>query len=128
MVRSSQHGKPLVELSNKLVSSGHLCANADLDNNMEDVDGLLVHARERGFSIQGEMYCAENIAMLAMEYYEVQACVQCKGLDGYKPLLSHLAQGLPILVPYDADKNHEPYLARGHKAHWALVTGMYQAV
>ena len=53
MVRSSQHGKPLVELSNKLVSSGHLCANADLDNNMEDVDGLLVHARERGFQYTG---------------------------------------------------------------------------
>lgn len=97
------------------------------DDLVGDVDGLLALARNRGFSEQGEMYCAENLAMLAKEYYGVQACVQYKGLDEHENVLNHLVKGLPILVPYDADKNHQPCQARGHSAHWAVVTGMYLA-
>lgn len=38
-------------------------------------------------------------------------------------ILRNLHAGWPVLVPYDADGNHEPTLKRGHKAHWALLIG-----
>lgn len=28
-----------------------------------------------------------------------------------------------LLVPYDADRNHQPCKLNGHKAHWVLIVG-----
>jgi len=38
-------------------------------------------------------------------------------------IVHHLMQGWPVLVPYDADANHEPTSKNGHKAHWAVLIG-----
>lgn len=43
--------------------------------------------------------------------------------QNYIEIVNHLHQGWPVLVPYDADGNHEPSTKQGHKAHWALVIG-----
>ena len=40
-------------------------------------------------------------------------------------LLKYLLLGWPVLVPYDNDKNFEPCLKNGHKAHWAVLTGKH---
>lgn len=38
-------------------------------------------------------------------------------------IAKHLCQGLPVLVPYDADSNYEPCLKDGARAHWAVLIG-----
>lgn len=38
-------------------------------------------------------------------------------------LTDHLSQHWPILIPYDADFNHEPCCRRGKSAHWAVLVG-----
>lgn len=40
-----------------------------------------------------------------------------------RTLVTHLMRGWPLIVPYDADGNHEPTTKRGHKAHWAIIVG-----
>lgn len=42
-------------------------------------------------------------------------------------LVSHLSKGLPVLVPYDSDANHEPTLLAGERAHWAIILGFCAA-
>lgn len=38
-------------------------------------------------------------------------------------LVEHLSKGLPVLVPYDCDKNHDPIVKNGKTAHWATLLG-----
>jgi len=46
-----------------------------------------------------------------------------RDVSGKWEFLNCLARGDILLVPYDPDKNFVPVLKKGHKAHWALVTG-----
>ena len=46
-----------------------------------------------------------------------------RDVGGKWEFLNCLARGDLLLVPYDPDKNYVPVLKKGHKAHWALVTG-----
>lgn len=39
------------------------------------------------------------------------------------PILNHLHNGWPILIPYDADFNHQPCNKLGYRAHWAVLLG-----
>ncbi|XP_061219671.1 actin maturation protease isoform X1 [Neopsephotus bourkii] len=90
---------------------------------LEEVLGV---ARARGFTVHGEMFSASAMAALAQELFHCQAEVTEGGLEGpNRPrLLQHLLGGLPLLVPYDEDNNHEPCCRRGHRAHWAVITGV----
>ncbi|XP_033928076.1 LOW QUALITY PROTEIN: actin maturation protease [Melopsittacus undulatus] len=90
---------------------------------LEEVLGV---ARARGFTIHGEMFSATDMAALAQELFHCQAEVTEGGLEGpnRSRLLQHLLGGLPLLVPYDEDNNHEPCCRRGHRAHWAVITGV----
>ncbi|XP_019642751.1 PREDICTED: UPF0692 protein C19orf54 homolog [Branchiostoma belcheri] len=59
---------------------------------------------------------------------ELLGC-RCSVLKGGMPhhrldIIQHLVKGYPALVPYDADRNHEPICKRGHKAHWAAIPGL----
>jgi hypothetical protein len=38
-----------------------------------------------------------------------------------RQLIQHIRDDQTLLVPYDCDKNHEPCLASGHKAHWCVL-------
>ncbi|XP_062454211.1 actin maturation protease [Rhea pennata] len=82
-------------------------------------------ARDRAFTAQGEMFSAAHVAALAQELFPCRAELLSGGLEGdSRPrILRHLAAGRPLLVPYDEDSNHEPCCRRGHKAHWAVVSG-----
>ncbi|XP_014667399.1 PREDICTED: UPF0692 protein C19orf54 homolog isoform X2 [Priapulus caudatus] len=39
-------------------------------------------------------------------------------------VISLLQGGSLLLVPYDSDFNHRPCCKKGHKAHWAVITGV----
>ncbi|XP_015266102.1 PREDICTED: UPF0692 protein C19orf54 homolog isoform X1 [Gekko japonicus] len=81
-------------------------------------------ALERGYTAQGEMFSASDVAKLAEEVFPCQAELLSGGLEGQnrERILQHLLAGLPLLIPYDEDSNHEPCLRRGYKAHWAVVS------
>ncbi|XP_068730365.1 actin maturation protease-like isoform X1 [Montipora capricornis] len=97
----------------------------DTKQQEEELESLLELAQLRGFSEQGEMYSAENLAKLAKEFYGLECLVTNDGLkDGNFIASEVIVKGSAVLVPYDADKNHEPCLQNGHRAHWALVTGV----
>lgn len=64
----------------------------------------------------------DNLADLCESVSEIQASVIDLVQDRCD-LLAALLRGNPVLVPYDADKNHQPCQKRGHKAHWTVLTG-----
>lgn len=89
----------------------------------QQLDSLLKLAQLRGFSHQGEMYSAENLAKLGKEFFGLECYVISNGFEDSNFVISEVLSGSAVLVPYDADKNHEPCMENGHRAHWALVTG-----
>uniref|UniRef100_A0A0B7A1R4 Actin maturation protease n=1 Tax=Arion vulgaris TaxID=1028688 RepID=A0A0B7A1R4_9EUPU len=95
---------------------------------------ILTEARERGLSKQGEMFSAFALQELAahflsskVECLHLQHSETTHCLDG-KNLANQLINRNLVLIPYDSDKNHSPCQKRGHKAHWALLTGIFVAV
>ncbi|GAM26469.1 hypothetical protein SAMD00019534_096440 [Acytostelium subglobosum LB1] len=61
---------------------------------------MLQMSIKRGYSREGEMFSAFDLASITMDYF-----------------------GNPILVPYDADKNWRPCIQNGHRPHWAMIIG-----
>lgn len=55
--------------------------------------------------------------------YGIQAQVKTHLERSILDLVRHLCNGLPVLVPYDADANYEPCLKDGQRAHWATIVG-----
>ncbi|XP_064602658.1 actin maturation protease-like isoform X3 [Liolophura sinensis] len=90
-------------------------------------DQVYQEAKTRGFTQQGEMFSVTNMASLCEGLSEIQTSVidlvqdQCV-------LMAALLCGNPVLVPYDADKNHQPCQKLGHKAHWTVLTGLFMKV
>ena len=94
-----------------------------LQKEEQELESLLKMAQSKRFSCQGEMYSAENLAKLAKEFYGVECLVKSDGFEDDNFVISEVLKGHAVLVPYDADKNHEPCLENGHRAHWTLITG-----
>lgn len=92
------------------------------------IEDLLKVAQDNGFTYHGEMFSARDMGLLAKKYYELTFDVINSGLDDYVQILDHLCRGYPVLIPYDADRNHEPCLKKGNKAHWAVITGMWSTL
>ncbi|XP_074872758.1 actin maturation protease isoform X2 [Carettochelys insculpta] len=90
------------------------------------LERILQVALERGYTAQGEMFSAADMAQLAEEVFQCQAELLLGGLEGENRvrILRHLTTGWPLLLPYDEDFNHEPCRKRGHKAHWAVISGV----
>lgn len=90
----------------------------------ENVNSIFEKARENCFTLQGEMFSAQNMLDLATSVFKCSGELLSGGLRKHKEeLTTALQRGEPVLVPYDADANHEPTCKRGHKAHWTLLTG-----
>ncbi|PSN31244.1 UPF0692 protein [Blattella germanica] len=92
------------------------------------VEQLFEEARSRGFTNHGEMFSVDDMATLAREMFE-GSCREIEVLAGglgqdKKYVLHHLNSGSILLIPYDADANHSPCCRRGHKAHWAVISGV----
>lgn len=90
---------------------------------------LMELAQLKDFTKQGEMFSANEMECLAGEVYGCKTSVlDIRGVDGKWEFLNCLARGDLLLVPYDPDKNYVPVLKKGHKAHWALVTGFFASI
>ncbi|KAJ7990443.1 hypothetical protein DPEC_G00300370 [Dallia pectoralis] len=86
-------------------------------------------ALDRGYTAQGEMFSAGDMALLAEEVTGCRAQLLSGGMTGDNSMavLQHLADGRPVLIPdpsYDEDFNHEPCQRSGHRAHWAVASGL----
>ncbi|XP_074075198.1 actin maturation protease [Macrotis lagotis] len=90
------------------------------------LERIVAVALQRGYTAQGEMFSAANMARLAEEVFGCQVELLLGGLGepNRHHVLQHLISGYPLLVPYDEDFNHEPCKKRGHKAHWAVSAGV----
>ncbi|GIY39188.1 UPF0692 protein C19orf54 homolog [Caerostris extrusa] len=83
---------------------------------------ILIAAKALNFTKSGEMFSAYNMAKLASSLISCEASV-INNLSPYE-ILNHIADGWPVLIPYDADKNHVPCLNNGRNAHWAILCGI----
>lgn len=94
------------------------------------LERLVQVAVERGYTAQGEMFSVADMGRLAEETLGCQAELLHGGLGGPNRglVLQHLVAGHPVLIPYDEDFNHEPCRRRGHKAHWAVSSGILLGV
>jgi len=83
---------------------------------------LLTHAQQRGFSVQGEMFSALDLAALACDSCHLHASI----VEDASPrdVCGLLARGRLVLLAYDADKDNTPCLLGGSRAHWALIRGL----
>ncbi|XP_054650462.1 actin maturation protease [Dunckerocampus dactyliophorus] len=100
-----------------------------LQHTVVDMDAVVRTARSRGFTAQGEMFSACNMALLAEEVCGCKAELLSGGLSGNASrIIAHLWARQPVLIPYDEDYNHEPCQRRGHRAHWAVASGVLLGV
>ncbi|XP_056126205.1 actin maturation protease isoform X3 [Rhinichthys klamathensis goyatoka] len=90
------------------------------------METLVQAAKHNAYTEQGEMFSASDMAKLAEEVCGCRVQRLSGGMMGENTavILKHLAGGQPVLIPYDEDFNHEPCLRNGHKAHWAVVSGI----
>lgn len=90
------------------------------------METLVQTAVDRGYTAQGEMFSARDMALLAEEVCVCRVELLSGGINGDNSgtVLTHLCDGQPVLIPYDEDLNHEPCQRSGHKAHWAVASGV----
>lgn len=91
-----------------------------------DMDTVVQTALRRKYTAQGEMFSADNMALLAEEVCGCKAELLSGGLSGSNAatIITHLWGRQPVLIPYDEDFNHEPCQRSGHRAHWAVASGV----
>jgi len=89
-----------------------------------DLDDFFEMSKERGYTKQGEMFEAHDLAKLIEEILLCETEVLEGPIDRYRrKILEHLAEGYPFLIPHDADHDHRPTKRNGEKSHWGIVTG-----
>ncbi|KAM9318883.1 actin maturation protease isoform 2-T2 [Pholidichthys leucotaenia] len=93
-----------------------------------DMETVVHTALSRGYTAQGEMFSARNMALLAEEVCGCKAELLSGGLNGNNAaaIITHLWGRQPVLIPYDEDYNHEPCQRSGHRAHWAVASVLYR--
>ena len=84
---------------------------------------LLASAREKGYSINGEMFSAQHLLDLARSELKCTGSLVDTTTVNTAEVLTAIASKSALVVPYDADKDHSPCLARGHRAHWCTLVG-----
>uniref|UniRef100_UPI003AB04B1E actin maturation protease n=1 Tax=Centroberyx gerrardi TaxID=166262 RepID=UPI003AB04B1E len=91
-----------------------------------DMETIVQTALDRGYTAQGEMFSAHNMALLAEEMCVCKAELLTGGISGNSAttIIAHMCDGQPVLIPYDEDFNHEPCQRSGHRAHWAVASGV----
>jgi len=87
-----------------------------------ELKSLFKEALHMGITKQGEMFSAAGLGRLA-SCFNINYMLGEGTLNNTRVILELLSQGKVLLVPYDADFNHQPCLKKGHKAHWAVVYG-----
>lgn len=114
--KDARNLNPLVQ-ENDVVRWDSHTAQPDTERKLLDV------AKERGFTTQGEMFYADQLASLAQSFgyaaevheditlEDIQACVD---------------RGHPALIGFDVDNQGNPGLFGGKRAHWAVIEGHFE--
>ncbi|KAJ8960230.1 hypothetical protein NQ318_003955 [Aromia moschata] len=90
----------------------------------ELIKNLYESAKLQNFTYNGEMFSADFLANLAKQHLPCNTNVEVYNGDlDDERIKEFLLDGGIILVPYDTNKDNSPGLHRGHKAHWATVSG-----
>lgn len=104
-----------------------LVASSILLDGRPDFKQLLALAQERGFTNHGEMCSAGQLQALLSEasdrYGHALLVRPIQGPLATDSIKSRLRDAACLLVPYDSDVDHAPFLGQGRKAHWAVVVG-----
>lgn len=102
-----------------------LCLNGQASDQIHP-ESILEYAVQKGLSRRGEMFSASAMEEIAVKHLHLQAQVATVDYhEGVHELVVQTVSGKrTVLVPYDADKDHTPCLARGHCAHWCLLVGI----
>ncbi|EFA80839.1 thrombospondin type I repeat-containing protein [Heterostelium album PN500] len=97
----------------------HLLQRQFLESSVD----LLKIAIDRGYSKEGEMFSANDLSSVANSYFS--GLVESSVIENPTPIsiLRHLSANLPILIPYDAEKNWRPSNLKGYRPHWAVIVG-----
>ncbi|KAM9323987.1 actin maturation protease [Gastrophryne carolinensis] len=90
------------------------------------LEDIVATAITNGYTTLGEMFSAANMATLSELVFGSHCELLSGGMEGENKMriLNHLTVGLPVLIPYDEDFNHEPCDRDGHRAHWAVISGV----
>lgn len=84
---------------------------------------ILDFAIDAGFSVAGEIFDADHLAVIAAHFGYVATVHDDADLAG---LCAVLDAEHPALVCFDANEDGDPHLAGGADAHWAAVTGWFE--
>ncbi|KAH9508511.1 hypothetical protein Btru_055389 [Bulinus truncatus] len=102
-------------------------------------------AQDRGYSKQGEMFTAQGLEKLCTLFLTCRVRhIQSNEDEKLRNLICSFLKKNLVLIPYpiikkkklkqvsifdlysyDSDKDHSPCKKNGHKAHWALLTGVF---
>lgn len=87
-------------------------------------ESVLEYAKQAGFTKQGEMFSVEYMQEIAEHHLSMSAkIINLESLIQQSLLELLVSENNAVLIPYDADKNHTPCQAKGHKAHWCVLVG-----
>jgi len=103
-----------------------LVALSMLVNGEPNASDLLQLARQKLYTINGEMFSASNLFNLVKKAIHDDVGTKLKLFEGQlncDEIKQVLQSGGCLLVPYDPDFNHGPCVLNGRKAHWALIIG-----
>ncbi len=80
-------------------------------------------AAARGYTQKGEMFWSDNLAKLAKAFgYRARVVPNVTLSD----IHACLDRGNPALIPFDVDKQGNPGLFNGARAHWAVIEGHFR--
>ncbi len=114
--QDSQNQNPLVQSSDVMRWDSH-SLQPDTHRRLFDV------AKARGYTTQGEMFYADQLAALARSFGYRATVKDDLTLDDIKDTLS---RNHPALIAFDVDFQGNPGLYGGKRAHWAVVEGHFE--
>ncbi|XP_017781623.1 PREDICTED: UPF0692 protein CG33108 [Nicrophorus vespilloides] len=91
----------------------------------ETVEDVFQYAKENKYTNNGEIFSVDYMHLLAKKFLPNKIEIYSGKLDDNKIVEFLHSKGL-ILVPYDCDRDHRPCTKLGHKAHWAVISGMIE--
>ncbi len=84
---------------------------------------LFDEAKKNGYTTQGEMFYARQLAQLAEQFGFQTKVTENLSLPD---LHAAVDKGHPVLVGFDVDNDGNPGLFGGSRAHWAVIEGHFE--
>ena len=118
-----QCGLPVCGLVAITMAYQILNKTTDIDSKIDPLT-ILKTAQSLGYAKQGEILSTDTLLQLSTE------TLACSGrianVNELTPslIVNCICSCKPILVPYDSDKDHTPFIADGHQAHWCIIVGL----